>query len=343
MHNTGTVSLTFSDFEDPNCDPGTIAGGPGSKPLAPGESTTYTCSHVLATMGTYTNVATVTGTPEGEPPLPPHTSNTVEVVVPPPGPEPAFTVEKLQRIGGGSFTKEKLTGSIGETVEYEIIVRNTGDTPLTFSSFEDSNCDPGTIAGGPGANPVGVGESTTYTCSHKLTSEGEYTNVATVTGGASGETPTSHTTNTVVVTVPKPATPENKTPRSSSTPSTSSTTPSTSTTPKHEVKAECAVSQPKLTLEGASGPKYKTFTVHTSSSGIEQITFYLDHHKLKTLKQSQAKHGKFTVTIDTGKLSYGPHKVTVKAVTSNANCAPIARSSQFVHTASPVKRPKFTG
>ncbi len=344
LENTGNVPLTFSNFEDAKCDPGTIAGGPGSSPVAPDESTTYTCSHVLTSTGTYTNVATVTGTPEGEPSLPPHTSNTVEVEVPAsPGKKSAFTVAKLQRIdGSGSFTKEKLTGAIGETVEYEIVVTNTGEVPLTFSSFEDSKCDPGTISGGPGANPVGVGESTTYRCSHKLTGEGEYENVATVTGGGSGEEPRSEKSNTVVVMVPGKGTPENKTPGSSTSPSTPSTTPGTST-PKHEVKAECAVSQPKLTLQGASGPKYKTFTVQVSASGIKQITFYLDHHKLKTLKQSQAKHGKFTIAISTSKLSYGSHKVSVKAVTSNANCAPIARSSQFVHTASPVKKPKFTG
>jgi len=44
---------------------------------------TYTCNHVLTTVGSYTNEATVTGTPEGETPIT-HTSNQVVVEVPPP-------------------------------------------------------------------------------------------------------------------------------------------------------------------------------------------------------------------------------------------------------------------
>ena len=176
VKNTGNVALTFSDFTDAHCDPGTIAGGPGSGPVGPGESTTYTCDHVLNTYGAYTNEATVTGTPPSGTTIT-HTSNQVDVNVP----EPDFTIEKLQEIRGSGigFTKEKLTGAIGETVDYEIVVTNTGQVPLTFSRFEDPKCDPGTIAGGPGSSPVAPGASTTYTCSHVLTEVGIYTNVAT--------------------------------------------------------------------------------------------------------------------------------------------------------------------
>jgi hypothetical protein len=215
VRNTGNVPLVLSNFSDPRCDGGTIAGGQGETPLAPGAmpslgaSTTYTCSHVLTSAAAYENTATITATPpqgNGSPMTP--TSNTV--VVNAPTPEPGFTIEKLQKISG-SFTTSPLTGTVGKTVEYEIVVKNTGNTSLTFSSFTDEHCDGPTIAGGPGAKAVGPGESSTYTCQHGLTSAdqtaGSYSNTATDTGAPPGGGPITHTSNTVVVNLPPPPSP----------------------------------------------------------------------------------------------------------------------------------------
>ena len=81
-NNTGNVPLTFSNFIDPGCDEGTLAGGPGESSVAPGASTTYTCRHTLteadAEAGSFSNTATDTGTPpkgNGEPVT--ESSNTV--------------------------------------------------------------------------------------------------------------------------------------------------------------------------------------------------------------------------------------------------------------------------
>jgi hypothetical protein len=119
-------------------------------------------------------------------------------------PEPAFTVEKLQRIEGEpSFTAAPLTGEVGQTVDYELIVKDTGNTTLTFSNFEDANCEG--IAGGP-SGPLAPGEEATYTCSHLLTTAGTYENNATVTATPpekQGEAIT-HTSNTVVVNATEP-------------------------------------------------------------------------------------------------------------------------------------------
>src|SRR5256886_2595818 len=81
--NTGTFPETLSDFADPQCDEGTIAGGPGTDRLTPGDSATYTCSHVLDAAGAYTNEATVTATTLCCETLT-QTSNQVVVEVPPP-------------------------------------------------------------------------------------------------------------------------------------------------------------------------------------------------------------------------------------------------------------------
>ncbi len=77
----------------------------------------------------------------------PYTTYTNGFTVLPPEPtweEPSFTIEKLQEIQGSGkgFTKEPLTGRLGQTVNYEMIVKNTGNAPLTFSDFTDAHCDP---------------------------------------------------------------------------------------------------------------------------------------------------------------------------------------------------------
>jgi uncharacterized repeat protein (TIGR01451 family) len=54
--NTGNVTVTLTKITDPNCS---NMVGPGQAVLAPKESTTYTCEHVLSTAGVYTNQAEV--------------------------------------------------------------------------------------------------------------------------------------------------------------------------------------------------------------------------------------------------------------------------------------------
>ena len=90
-----------------------IAGGAAK--LAVGASATWTCEHTLTATGEYTNVAVVEGNEE------PKESNEVVVEVPA---APNFTIEKLQEIAGsgGGFTKNELTGKVGQVVDYRIIV-----------------------------------------------------------------------------------------------------------------------------------------------------------------------------------------------------------------------------
>ena len=142
VHNTGNVSLKFGKLSDANC---TSIAPSGEETVAAGGEETYTCHHELTAAGTYTNEATI----EGNEGTGAKTSNKVDVSVPA---EPSFTIEKLQEIEGSKagFTTSKLKGKVGDTIDYEIIVENTGNVPLTFSNFTDEQCDEGTIAGGPG-------------------------------------------------------------------------------------------------------------------------------------------------------------------------------------------------
>ena len=154
-----------------------------------GASTTYTCTHLLdeadRSAGSYSNTATVTGTPpdgEGSPVT--HTSNTVVVK----GPAPACYLDRKaaeDRRRRGSYTSSQLTGQVGQTVDYEIIVKNTGNLPLTLSNSPTPTATRDG-AGGPGGGALAVDASTTYTCTHVLDaadqSAGSYSNTATVTG-----------------------------------------------------------------------------------------------------------------------------------------------------------------
>ena len=332
--NVGEFPETFSEFTDPHCDDGSIAGGPGTSFVTPGQATIYTCSHLLAAPGTYTNEATVTGTSPFGPPLT-QTSNQVVVEVPQPAPgpepEPAFTIEKRQEIAdsGSGFTTSPLTGAIGQTVDYQIIVTNTGNEAFTTLSFSDPRCDEGTIAGGPGEAPLLPGGSTTYACSRLLSSPGSYANNATVTGTPAGGLALAHTSNRVEVVV-APA----NVPGGSDRPAlNSASTPPAVNTPLGGV-LPCKASQPAF--HGPSGPERGVFTVRVSSAGIKQITFYLDGHKLRTLKQSQAKSGRFTTKVDPRKLSPGAHRLSVR---ESAPTPSVARSHALVCSCVPCGLP----
>jgi hypothetical protein len=114
--------------------------------------------------------------------------------------EPEFAVEKLQTIEGSGkpFTTQKITGKEGQTIDYEIIVTNEGNVPMTFGPLTDAKCEG--IEGGPGANPIEPAASSTFTCHHTLTEEdaaiGLYTNQAEITGTYEGS-PQTHSSNTV--------------------------------------------------------------------------------------------------------------------------------------------------
>jgi hypothetical protein len=328
IKNTGNVPLTFSNFSDPHCDSGTIAGGPGEAPLAPGATTPYTCNHLLVSVGSYINEATVTGTPQGEAPIA-LTSHPVEVVVW--SGAGRYTIEKLQRIAGsgGSFTTSPLTGAIGQTVEYEIVVKNTGSLPVTLSNFTDARCDAGTISGGPGGTPLAPGATTTYTCSHILTSVGKYVNEASVTGTPQGEPPITRISGFVEVNVP--AAPKPPAPAGAPAP----------TATKGILPFTCQA--PGTRLRGISGPKWKAFTVRVSAIGISQITFYLDGRSIKTMTQAQARGGAFTIEVKVKGLSHGAHRLTVKTVASTPGCSSPARSGVFVRPLTQHASPKFTG
>jgi hypothetical protein len=335
--NTGKFAETLSAFTDAHCDPATIAAGPGAAALAVGQSTSYTCSHLLSSAPVYTNEATVTATTVAGSPLT-QTSNQVVVEVLPPL-TPKFSIEKLQRIAGGAggFTSANVTGAIGDTVEYEIVVANIGEVALTLSGFSDPRCDQSTLAGGPGTAALTPGSSTTYTCSHVLTSAGSYVNVASVVGNSPSGVAITLGSNEVEATVPEASVgPRTVSGAGGPAPAGGEHSPGKG----GSLPSQCAA---PAALHGASGLKRAPFTVQISSRGIKQIMFYLDGREIKVLKQSQAARGKFTLSIDPRKLSYGAHKIVVKTFMTDRSCARVSRNGVFVRPGSQQVKPFFTG
>ncbi len=224
--------------------------------------------------------------------------------------KPALGVEKEQQIKGSSagFTKNKLTATIGETVVYQIKVTNTGNVSVKLTKITDANC---TNITGPAKAELAPTESTTYSCEHELTSAGVYANQAEV----ETESGVREKSNTVEV----------------------------EASAKQIVQAACTVNEPAIVLRGVAGSKKKPFTAQISALGIKELTFYLDGKKIKTLQAGNAKNGVFSVKIDPRKLHYGGHKVSVKAVMTEAACAPLARIAAFVRPHPPKVKVHFTG
>lgn len=286
-------------------------------------------------------------------------------------PAPALMIEKLQRIAGGNptFTPSPLTGEVGQTIEYEMIVKNTGNMPLTLGALNDAHCDAGTIAGGPGANPLAVGASTTFTCTHLLNTTdqaaGSYTNTASDTGTPVGEgSPVTGESNTVVVEVPGggvlPETPVEQTPETPST-KTSSESPSSgvlassTATPAGSsgldgASPKTAVLASKAAIPALNGPHgcvRAAFKASVKSGGVKSVGFYMDKHKLKTMTAHSARHGRLTITVDPSKLSVGAHrllaKITMVPTSAGAKARQATRSMNVVRCSSAVLTPHFTG
>ena len=57
-------------------------------------------------------------------------------------PSSAFTIETLQKLSNEpTYIKTELNAKVADTVDYEIIVKNTGSTSLKFGALKDSACE----------------------------------------------------------------------------------------------------------------------------------------------------------------------------------------------------------
>jgi uncharacterized repeat protein (TIGR01451 family) len=281
-------------------------------------------------------------------------------------PNPKFEIEKLQSLGG-PFTKEPLTGNVGQTVLYEILVTNTGNTPLTFSNFSDTVCDPGTSAGVPSV-PVEPLASFTIVCAHKITAAdleaGTLVNIAKITGTPEeGEgTSAEHESNKVVVTPKaeekeKEKTPEEPKGGGENPPANNNGTPtpksgvlgtsgsSSTSTSKSGVLGFASATVPSL--RGPQGCVRSGFTASVKSSGVKSVVFYLDGHRLRTMGPANSRKGLISLYIPVSKLNVGAHRVkaiiTMKPLGTGGKASKATRALTVVRCHSAVVTPRFTG
>ncbi len=187
--NDGAATLsdvTVTDPQAPDCD-NTIGD------LAPGGEVSFTCERT-GVSGSFTNIATVTGTDPGLPdPL--SASDTADVIVR----QPVVDIQK------NPSTQDVAPGG---TATFTIIVTNTGRDPLTGVAVTDPltpDCD----------NTIGdlaPGEIETYTCELTGVTD-DFTNTATATATADDGTPEPVTvSDTADVNVTGPSISIDKTP-----------------------------------------------------------------------------------------------------------------------------------
>jgi hypothetical protein len=157
-----------------------------------GTSSCRTPTHSGGTpTGTHTGGGQQTQTPP--PPPPPHqqqqtptqTQTPPVVTTHPAVPAPTITLVKLERVGHtGSFVGGPVSAKVGDTIDYELVVTDTGSTDVSVN-LTDTGC---TSLMPMGPQGLRAGASLTFTCSHVITAAdgSSYTNTATATANNAG-------------------------------------------------------------------------------------------------------------------------------------------------------------
>ena len=221
---------------------------------------------------------------------------------------------------------------MGQTVDSQVVVHNTGNVAITLSGLSGARCDAGTLS--VPANPLPVGGSTAYLCSHLITSAdgvaGHYSSAAAVIGippEGDGEV-IKHTANTLTVTVPAAAaqTAAPGTPGKTGTATTTTTTTSKAT-PKIGVLGYSAPAAPAI-----SGPRAcvrSGFHVSVNAAGVSSVTFYLDGHRLKVMTAKDARKRALHDRDQPGEAESGKHRLLARfalARTATSASAHVSRT-----------------
>jgi hypothetical protein len=276
---------------------------------------------------------------------------------------PGYVIEKRQHIiGEPGSVPTPIVGLLGQVVQYEIVVTNTGTAPLSFSELSDPNCDAGTLTGTIPGGVLAPGAAAKFICTHTITeadqAAGSYTNTASITGTPPGRPPIPETSNTVVVEVPPPGMPPGGGSGSGTGGSGGSGGGPTATpmTPTGEVGVLASTASGGVLGETASVPALSgapvgcarpSFVLSVRSKGVRSVTFYLDNHRLKALTAKSARHGKLSIRVNTTHLKVGRHRVKARIVmaptAARAKTIVATRTVTFVRCAAATLSPHFTG
>ncbi len=235
------------------------------------------------------------------------------------GPNPGFTIETLQTLGG-PFSSNPIAGAVGQTVAYETVATNTGNTPLTFGSFSDPGCD--STPAGVSSGTIAPRSSASFLCMHTLNkadaTAGFYADAASLTGtpeSGQGE-PIVHTSSGVLVTPIEPG--EEKSPEvitihevtSSSSPSSSSSSGSGGSSGAKGGVLSSSFAVPSLV--GPARCVRSAFSAGVKATGVSNVTFYIDGRRLARRTAHSAVRGMIMIRINGTVLKAGLHHLLAK-------------------------------
>lgn len=230
-------------------------------------------------------------------------------------PIPRFSLQTLQSTGG-PFTTGTIPGAVGQTVTYESVATNTGNTPLTFTGFSDPGCDGAPMGGS--SSVIAPRDTVSYICMHDLTgadrTAGFFANAASVTGtpeSGEGEAATLNSSGILVTPIAageeKPKTEEEAKKEEAKKEVTTSSAPAAAS-PKSSVLGFSSSAVPSL--RGPARCVRGPFTVSVKSAGVASVIFYLDGHKLARRTAHSAKGGLISIRVSGARLKAGAHRLT---------------------------------
>ncbi|HXD55366.1 MAG TPA: hypothetical protein VN618_11475 [Solirubrobacteraceae bacterium] len=226
-------------------------------------------------------------------------------------PIPRFALQTLQSISG-PFTTGTIPGTVGETVTYESVATNTGNTPLTFTGFSDPGCDGAPMGGS--TSVIAPRDTVSYVCMHALTNAdrtaGFFADAASVTGTpepGEGEAATLDSSGVLVAPIAAGAE-KPKTEEESKKEVTTSSAPPAAASPKSGVLGFSSSAVPSL--RGPAKCVRGPFTVSVKSAGVASVIFYLDGHKLARRTAHSAKGGLISIRVSGARLKAGAHRLT---------------------------------
>jgi len=194
VRNTGDYDATDVSIDDPQ-----VSGiTPAAEDIAVGGTQVFTATSTvtqgMADAGSFTNTATATGTVAGAPFVTPPSSSTVTI----------RQFPSLEAVKEAHLDDENGNGVAdeGETIDYEVVVTNTGNVTLTDIFVDDTivTLSPANVASlAPGDDETFTG---TYTVTAADVAAGSVVNVASASGRTPGGDPieseeTTTTTETI--------------------------------------------------------------------------------------------------------------------------------------------------
>ena len=181
--NTGNVTLTNVTLSDPKAS---VEGDPIPS-LAPGgvDNSTFSATYIITQSdidaGSFSNTATVIGTPPTGDDVTDEDTESVE------GPNTGAAISLIKEVAAvNGETGVDVYSQLGDTITYRFTVTNTGTFTLTNITLTDPDA---IVSGGPIASLTpGASDSTTFSATHTITQAdldaGAFTNTAVVTGRA---------------------------------------------------------------------------------------------------------------------------------------------------------------